>query len=72
MKDPRNKKTISNESTIAVTENEGNYDIEAYERSNRELFEAYSPGGNERKSDLYQFMNPKFNQNIIDLEEEND
>lgn len=28
MKDPRNKKTISNESTIAVTENEGNYDIE--------------------------------------------
>ena len=49
-----------------------NYDIEAYERSNRELFEAYPSGGNERRSDLYQFMNPKFNQNIIDLEEEND
>lgn len=49
-----------------------NYDIETYERSNRELFEAYPSGGNERRSDLYQFMNPKFNQNIIDLEEEND
>ena len=49
-----------------------NYDIEAYERSNRELFEAYPSGGNERRSDLYQFMNPKFNQNIIDSEEEND
>lgn len=49
-----------------------NYDIEAYERSNRELFEGYPSGDNERRSDLYQFMNPKFNQNIIDLEEEND
>lgn len=49
-----------------------NYDIEAYERSNRALFEAYPSGDNERGSDLYQFMNPKFNQNIIDLEEEND
>ena len=29
-------------------------------------------GGNERRSELYQFMNPKFNQNIRDLEEEND
>lgn len=49
-----------------------NYDIEVYERINRELFEAYPSGGNERRSDLYQFMNPKFNQNIRDLEEEND
>ena len=28
MKNPKNKKTISNESTIAVTENDGNYNIE--------------------------------------------
>lgn len=28
MKDPRNKKSISNESTIAVTEKDGNYNIE--------------------------------------------
>lgn len=48
------------------------YDIEAYERSNRELFEAYPSGDNERRSNLYQFMNPTFNKNIIDLEEEND
>lgn len=49
-----------------------NYDIEVYERINRELFEAYPSRGNERRSELYQFMNPKFNQNIRDLEEEND
>lgn len=49
-----------------------NYDIEAYERSNRELFEAYPSGDNERGSDLYQFMNPKFNQNIIDSGEEDE
>ena len=49
-----------------------NYDIEAYERSNREIFEAYPSGNNERRSKLDQFMNPKFNQNIIDLEEEDE
>lgn len=55
-----------------VTDKKANYDIEAYERSNRELFEAYPSGGNERRSKLDQFMNPKFNQNIIDLEEEDE
>lgn len=54
------------------TMKKANYDIEAYERSNRELFEAYPSGGNERRSKLDQFMNPKFNQNIIDLEEEDE
>lgn len=49
-----------------------NYDIEAYERSNRELFEAYPSGDNERRYKLDQFMNPKFNQNIIDLEGEDE
>lgn len=54
------------------TMKKANYDIEAYERSNRELFEAYPSGGNERRSKLDQFMNPKFNQNIIDLEGEDE
>lgn len=54
------------------TMKKANYDIEAYERSNRELFEAYPSGDNERRYKLDQFMNPKFNQNIIDLEEEDE
>lgn len=49
-----------------------NYDIEAYERSSREIFEAYPSGDNERRSEFDQFINPKFNNPIIDSEEEDE
>lgn len=54
------------------TMKKANYDIEAYERSNRELFEAYPSGDNERRSAFDQFINPKFNNPIIDSEEEDE
>lgn len=54
------------------TMKKANYDIEAYERSNRALFEAYPSGDNERRSEFDQFINPKFNNPIIDSEEEDE
>lgn len=47
-----------------------NYDIEAYKSF--DIFEPYPSENNERRSKLDQFMNPTFNKNIIDLEEEDE
>ena len=66
------KKDEHNRMLNSLKHHKPNYDIEAYERSNRALFEAYPSGDNERRSAFDQFINPKFNNPIIDSEEEDE